>query len=305
MQNHDKLLVSIGLPVYNGEKFIRRALDSLLAQDYKNFELIISDNASTDATWQICNEYQAKDSRIRCYRNDTNLGAVSNFWRVFNLADGEYFMWAGSHDVWLSDFISKCQHVLEADPTVVLSYTEICWIDEQENVCQSLIQHIDTRGLPAGQRVHQIISRLNACDMVYGLFRTGVLRKCRRGLTCLGPDMVLLMEVSLHGAIAEIREPGFLRRALARPQLPPSEAIARYIVRLDPAAKHRRNLRIHWEMGLEYLRGVWSAPISLPQKLRLLVTVGDTFYRRYHKELKRELFQPHLPQGMAVDVPDW
>ncbi|MEM4134638.1 MAG: glycosyltransferase, partial [Candidatus Micrarchaeia archaeon] len=78
-------LVSIGMPVYNGERFIRQALDSLLAQDYENFELIISDNASEDKTPEICLEYAARDKRIRYYRNEKNMGAAWNFKRVFDL----------------------------------------------------------------------------------------------------------------------------------------------------------------------------------------------------------------------------
>ena len=93
-------LVSIGMPVYNGERFIRQALDSLLAQDCENFELIISDNASADGTQEICLEYAAQDGRIRYYRNENNLGALANFNRVLGLAQGPYFMWAAHDDVW-------------------------------------------------------------------------------------------------------------------------------------------------------------------------------------------------------------
>lgn len=97
-----KPLVSIGMPVYNGEKYIRQALDSLLAQDYGHFELIISDNASTDGTPEICREYAARDSRIAYYRNQENMGAAWNFKRVLDLAAGEYFMWL-PHDYRLLD----------------------------------------------------------------------------------------------------------------------------------------------------------------------------------------------------------
>jgi len=101
-----KPLVSIGMPVYNGERFIRQALDSLLAQDYENFELIISDNASTDGTREICLEYGAKDKRIRYYQNEKNMGGAWNFRHVLELASGEYFMWAAHDDLWEPDFVS-------------------------------------------------------------------------------------------------------------------------------------------------------------------------------------------------------
>ncbi|ADR19063.1 glycosyltransferase family 2 protein [Calditerrivibrio nitroreducens] len=99
--------VSIGMPVYNGAKFISEALDSLLAQTFTDFELIISDNASTDETEAICREYAAKDKRIRYIRQRENLGAAANFKYVLDQAEGEYFMWAAADDVWDKKWIEK------------------------------------------------------------------------------------------------------------------------------------------------------------------------------------------------------
>jgi len=122
----DKLLVSIGMPVYNGEKCIRRAIDSLLAQDYENFELIVSDNASTDGTWQICQEYTAKDTRIRLNLNKKNLGARANFQLVLDLAQGPYFMWAAADDYWYPEFVAALVSELgnSADAGVAMCATE-------------------------------------------------------------------------------------------------------------------------------------------------------------------------------------
>lgn len=99
--------VSIGMPVYNGEPFIREALDSLLAQTFTDFELIISDNGSTDATEAICKEYAAKDERIRYVRHRKNRGGSANFWFVLNEAVAKYFMWAAADDRWDHEWISK------------------------------------------------------------------------------------------------------------------------------------------------------------------------------------------------------
>lgn len=104
-QYKDVPLVSIGMPIYNGERFIREALDSLLSQTFTDFELIISDNASTDSTEAICRNYVARDSRIRYIRQQKNLGALSNFQFVLNEARGEYFMWAACDDKWDKNWI--------------------------------------------------------------------------------------------------------------------------------------------------------------------------------------------------------
>ena len=100
--------VSIGMPVYNGEEFLERALDSLLAQSFSDFELIISDNASQDKTQEICLRYAARDPRVKYYRNETNIGAAENFNRVFALSSGEYFKWAGHDDSWTPDYLERC-----------------------------------------------------------------------------------------------------------------------------------------------------------------------------------------------------
>lgn len=117
--------VSIGMPVYNGEPFLRETLDAILAQTFRDFELIISDNASTDATEQICREYAAQDKRISYSRNQQNIGASANFNRVFKLSSGEYFKWSAADDLHASDFLAKCVEILDRDRSVVLCHSQV------------------------------------------------------------------------------------------------------------------------------------------------------------------------------------
>jgi glycosyltransferase involved in cell wall biosynthesis len=119
MEKNDVPLVSIGLPVFNGEDFLRRALDTLLAQTFVNFELIISDNASTDKTEEICKEYAARDSRIRYIRQASNLGGLENFNFVLREAHSRYFMWAAVDDQWDPLFIQSLLRRLENDRTAI------------------------------------------------------------------------------------------------------------------------------------------------------------------------------------------
>ena len=100
--------VSIGIPVYNGGRFIKEAIDSILAQTFEDFELILSDNASTDETEEICKEYATLDRRIRYYRNEENLGAAKNYNRVFELSNGEYFKWASHDDLCAPEYLERC-----------------------------------------------------------------------------------------------------------------------------------------------------------------------------------------------------
>ena len=116
--------VSIGLPVYNGEAHIEEAISSILAQSYRDFELVISDNGSKDKTQQICSEYAKRDRRIFYYRFEKNIGAARNFNRVFDLSSGEFFKWAASDDVIAPEYLSKCLSVLEQNPSVVLVHSK-------------------------------------------------------------------------------------------------------------------------------------------------------------------------------------
>jgi glycosyltransferase involved in cell wall biosynthesis len=115
--------VSVGLPVYNGRETVRRAIDSLLAQTFADFELMISDNASTDGTDEVCREYAARDRRIRYIRQSTNLGPAPNFRFVLGETRAEYFMWAAHDDYWHPEFIRKCLSVLEADRGIAVACT--------------------------------------------------------------------------------------------------------------------------------------------------------------------------------------
>ncbi len=134
--------ISIGLPVRDGENYLPGTLDSILSQTFDDFELIISDNASTDRTEEICRELAAKDSRIRYYRNPQNIGAAPNYNRTFELARGRYFKWAAHDDLLAPDYLAKCIEALEQAPEAI--------------VCQTAVARIDDAG--------ELITRLEICD---------------------------------------------------------------------------------------------------------------------------------------------
>lgn len=209
---HKGPLVSIGMPVYNGERFIQQALDSLLDQDYDNFELIISDNASTDQTPEICQEYVVKDKRVRFYRNDTNLGAITNFDRVLALSSGKYFMWAGSHDLWHPTFVSRCVSILEMDNDVCLAYSRTMLIDQNDTFLYIMSDQVDTRGMAPAQRYKYLLFNLDWCNMIYGVIRRDVLLQTGAFRNVFSPDHALLAELSLIGQFAQINEPLYYRR---------------------------------------------------------------------------------------------
>jgi glycosyltransferase involved in cell wall biosynthesis len=208
--------VSIGLPVYNGEAFLNEALDSLLAQSYTDFELVISDNASTDRTEAICRERAAGDARIRYVRQDINVGASRNFNRVFELSRGEYFKWAAHDDLQEPDFLKACVEVLDANPDVVLVYPLARDLDEAGNTLKVIGMGLDADTPSASRRFAEFIRREHSCIAIFGVVRADVLRRTRLLGTYADCDRVLLAEIALAGRAREIHEPYFIHRLHGR-----------------------------------------------------------------------------------------
>lgn len=172
-------LVSIGMPVYNGEKYIRRALDSLLAQDYENFELNISDNASTDGTWQICQEYAMKDARIKLNLNENDLGMLANFGVVLEKACGKYFMWAACDDFWAPGFVNAMVNELETHPDSSVSMCAIERIRES-GTTMSVVRYVgakDPSRMGSFRLAMAVAYGPPYTFYIYGLYRTDFLRR--------------------------------------------------------------------------------------------------------------------------------
>jgi tetratricopeptide (TPR) repeat protein len=209
-------LVSIGMPICNAETYLRQALQALLAQDYSNLELIISDNASTDSTGDICREFQKKDPRVRYVRQGQNQGAPWNFAFVVQQARGEYFMWAAHDDLWTSSYIRKCLAKLDSSPTAVLCCTEIIFIDGNgvpNHEWTKNSKNIETQGMAPAQRVHELILRWG-WFAIYGLMRLEVTKKLTLGRSVFGCDVILLMELLMMGNVVKVPEPLFSYRVL-------------------------------------------------------------------------------------------
>lgn len=204
--------ISIGIPVYNGEAFLSAALDSILAQTLRDFEVIISDNASTDGTAAICQDYASRDPRIRYYRSERNYGAAWNFNRVFELATGPYFKWAAADDVCAPTYLECCLEVLESDQAAVLCHSrtqftkpngEKWWLGQSS-------QNLDSFG--PYERYQHIVCSGFWCLEIFGLIRAAALEKTKLMRSYYSSDRALLAELSLLGHFIEVPEVLFFRR---------------------------------------------------------------------------------------------
>lgn len=204
MEDGNQPLVSIGVPVFNGAKGLVRALDSLLEQDYSNLEIIISDNASTDATPEICGKYARKDSRVKYCRSEENLGAIWNFNRVFELSFGKYFMWAAHDDQRERSFVGTCVEKMEQCPDAVLcqTYTAMFIEGRGEMLCAAHLDSFeDVTGLV--ERYRETLKRFPA-TAIYGLYRSSAMRKTQMYQKCIATDLAFIQELSVYGEFVQV-----------------------------------------------------------------------------------------------------
>ena len=266
-------LVSIGVPIYNEEKHLAEVLDSLLAQDYENFEIVISDNASTDGTQRICEKYAAADRRVRYYRHDTHVHGFQNFNRLLELARGEFFMWVSGHDLHHRSQVSKCIEVMLEDAHIVLCYTQMIWIDEQSQPFVPLEKgndYIDTRGLELSLlRINVVLWALRGGNPIHGLFRLEALKKTPGFTQIVSPDMALLIELAAIGKFAFVSEPLlYVRRGIS------VDNWRILLSRLFPDELRKgKTERLFWRMMYQLAKRVAGHVRSLPGKILAFCSV--------------------------------
>ncbi|MGH3903807.1 MAG: glycosyltransferase family 2 protein [Pseudonocardiaceae bacterium] len=203
--------LSVGLPVYNGEQYLSEALDALLGQSYEDFELIISDNASTDGTPDICRRYLAQDLRIRYVRQPRNIGAAPNHNFVFRQARGELFKWASHDDLYGRDLLLRCVEALDAHPHVVLSHAWTAMIDGSGNITRTPTYPLATDSLYAAERFRSMLF-VDGGDDIYGVIRADVLRRIAPHDSYHHADRTLVAEIGLHGPFYQVPDWLYFRR---------------------------------------------------------------------------------------------
>jgi glycosyltransferase involved in cell wall biosynthesis len=221
--------LSIGIPVFNGQEFLPELLDSLLAQTFGDFEILICDNASSDRTSQICCEYERRDSRIHYIRNKRNVGAIANFNRVFELSTAPLFKWAAHDDLHHEAYLETCVRLLEENRDIVLAHTGTAFIDESSELLpfeQETGSFIDPRtgrrywaDVPnigdtpvAVNRFWQVLTRARWGTHMFGVVRREILQQTSLLPDFAGSDRALLAELALLGRFRCVNERLFLKR---------------------------------------------------------------------------------------------
>jgi len=289
--------VSIGLPVFNGEKFLPDTLDSILTQTYSDFELIISDNASTDKTGQICQDYAAKDQRISYYRNEENIGAAKNYNRVFELSAAEYFKWSAHDDLCASEFLRRCVETLDADASAVLCHPRTKIIDEHGAAVRDLYTNANLSSPKPHKRFLASVFSPTPVQ-VLGVMRANILKKTRLIGNFSSSDRILAGELALRGRFCDIPEYLLFYREHAEQswgtKYPSRHAREAWF---DPTRAHKITFP-HWRLLLEHLSSIRRVPLNWYEKSLCYVYLGRWAIRTRRDLVKNLILKEHnLPQA--------
>jgi glycosyltransferase involved in cell wall biosynthesis len=276
-------LLSVGLFVFNGERFIDGAVLSILNQTFIDFELIISDNASTDRTGEITEDYAKRDDRIRYYRSEKNMGAGWNARRVYELATGKYFKWAAVDDLLEPDLLRRCVDILENDPGCVVAHARTREVDENGSFIKNYVTPIRTDyDDPIARFWEMLHTGGGMCYQIYGVMQMSALRQLPPQGIYVNADGVLLARMALLGRFYEVPEYLFISRR----HIGQSSTILP--VRVTQPRRFRLTKRYGnlpcpewWDSTkvrsltfpefrrlLEYFLSIYHAPLGVGQKLR-------------------------------------
>lgn len=257
--------LSVGLPVYNGEDLLPEAIEAILGQSYKDFELIISDNASTDGTAEICRRYSAEDSRVRYIRQSRNIGLVANHNFLVGVARGEFFKWASHDDLYARDFLQRCVGALDEHPEAALAHAWCVLLDMANATPIKFFKYPEATASPQAPLRFRSVLFEGKGEWIYAVYRTSILRQTPLHATYHSGDRTLIAELALHGPLCQIPDWLYFRRDHPNRDLSARGWSAIY----DPhRASPLRNpaIRLYAEYLWGYVSAIRRAPLSPAEK---------------------------------------
>lgn len=284
-------LVTIGVPVYNAERHLRQSLDSLLAQTYRDFVLVISDNASTDSTAEICQEYVRQDPRVEYFRNPVNVGMTGNFNRVFELTHTKYLKWSTADDFWAPGMLADAVAVLEADPSIVVCYPQTIIVDGEGREQQPYDDALHLMEDDPAKRFLKLIANINLVNHHLGLLRTDAIRRTRLFGKHVSADIGFLAEMSLYGKFFQVPKRQFFRRFHVD-----SSSWNRGDQEQEARRFHAANVRRvpfnAWRYHGAFTGAVLCSPLGPAKKAKLLYRLGKVMYwdrKSLYDDLRRDI----------------
>jgi len=272
--------LTIGLPVYNGEKYVAESLEALLGQSFPDFELIISDNASTDSTGDICRRYEERDSRVRYFRQPKNIGLAPNHNFVAEQARGELFKWASNDDLYAGDLLERCIDALDKYPDVVLAHSWTAKVDDSGTVIKAFEYPLNTASSRAPERFRSMLFD-NGGDDDYGVIRTEVLRRTAMKESYHHADRTIIAELALHGRFYQVPDWLYFRRE--HPGQSGGASMRKRCAIMDPRRADRLRhpaVRLYGEYVWAYIRAIRHAPLSAAEQRECYRCLAEWFASR-------------------------
>jgi glycosyltransferase involved in cell wall biosynthesis len=282
--------VIIGLPVYNGQKYLGAAIESHLSQSFGDFALVISDNGSTDATPEICAQYASRDPRIQYLRSPENRGILWNHRRVLDAIESpnQYFRWAGADDIMEPGLLEAMVTVLRTRPEVEAVVPDTKNIDDQGTISGSVPRTLDLQSTDVFERAHEVLVRNFQHVIAYGLLRASTLRLLRTGPNYPGWDSVFIWELALRGKMVQPAGPALLRRFH-----PGSISRVKTVKEMKKWVEPNSRVGMsfpHWTWAYERWRALIACPLASRDRLRIgALLARATLWQR--GELARDLTQ--------------
>ncbi|MBK9387794.1 MAG: glycosyltransferase [Planctomycetes bacterium] len=274
--------VGIGLPVFNGERYLAAAIESILAQDFRDFDLVICDNASTDGTEAIARGFAQRDERVRYLRNAENLGAARNYNLAVQACGGEFFKWAAHDDLLEPSFLRRCVERLDAEPGAVLAYPRTRIVDESGQAIETYALKLPTDDPDPVVRFEALLS-IHRCFEIFGVIRRRALLETRLMEPFAHGDGILLAHLALRGTFVEIEEELFFARRHAEQSMERfKQDYLRYAAWFDPRHEGKR-LFPYWRIYREYFRAAQRAPLSFRDRWRCYRCVARWLRYRRHR----------------------
>lgn len=266
--------LTIGLPVHNGEVHLAESFDALLGQTYGDFSLVVSDNASTDGTGEICREYASRDPRITYIRQVRNIGAAPNHNLLVAMTTTELFKWASHDDLYARDLLTRCVAALDAYPHVVLAHAEQAVIDSDRRVTHVVRYPHRTGSRAPSERYRSMLFEPGGDDF-YGVLRTDVLSKVTPHGSHHHADRTFMAELSLFGAFHQVPEILYFRRDHPARAERANPTPAARCANLDPRRAGQSDARLRAECALGFLHGIRRAPLSSAERRRCLAALAS------------------------------
>lgn len=300
--------LTLGLPVYNGERFLAASLDALLAQTFTDFELIISDNGSTDRTAEIARHYESIDRRVRYIHHPQNRGSTFNHNFVVEQTRGEFFKWVSHDDLYASDLLHRCIDALDSRPEIALAHSWTAFIDETGQIFRPddyPIDYLLETDVPDPVQRFRSVLYTEGGDDFYGVMRMSVLRRVAPYDSYHWSDRTFIAELALHGPFHNIPEYLYFRRDHPTRATRSQRGIRTRCAHLDPKRANRwRNpvVRLVGEYLLGYVKAIWRAPIRTTDRWRCMKELAIWIARHAVPRRNRQLPESTDPKAQALGL---